>query len=235
MEQRQLLSGNEAIARGAWEAGCGFGSGYPGTPSSEILPALAELGDCYTEWSVNEKCALEAAAGAAIVGARCLVTMKHVGLNVAADPLFTLAYTGINGGLVVVSADDPSMHSSQNEQDNRHYARAAKVPMLEPASSQEALDFTKLAFEISERFDTPVLLRVTTRICHSHGVVSVGERSVKQPACPPQPQVAKYVMLPVHARQRRALMAQRVASLRRYAPTSMPRKSVRGPRSSSWA
>ncbi len=228
MEQRQLLSGNEAIARGAWEAGCGFGSGYPGTPSSEILPALAELGDCYTEWSVNEKCALEAAAGAAIVGARCLVTMKHVGLNVAADPLFTLAYTGINGGLVVVSADDPSMHSSQNEQDNRHYARAAKVPMLEPASSQEALDFTKLAFEISERFDTPVLLRVTTRICHSHGVVSVGERSVKQPACPPQPQVAKYVMLPVHARQRRALMAQRVASLRRYVESAQVNRREAG-------
>ena len=125
MSEQYVLSGKEALARGAWEAGCRFGSGYPGTPSSEILPALTLLGDCYTEWSVNEKCALEAASGASLTGARCLVTMKHVGLNVAADPLFTLSYTGVRGGIVIVSADDPHMHSSQNEQDNRHFARAA--------------------------------------------------------------------------------------------------------------
>ncbi len=217
MSEKELLSGNEAIARGAWEAGCAFGSGYPGTPSSEILPALTELGDCYTEWSVNEKCALEAAAGASLAGARSLVTMKHVGLNVAADPLFTLSYTGVKGGLVIVSADDPSMHSSQNEQDNRHYARAAKLPMLEPSTSQEALDFARLAFELSEHFDTPVLLRVTTRLSHSDGVVVVGERDLESAVCVPEAEPAKYVMVPAHAHKRHVVMAERIASLREYA------------------
>ncbi len=216
-QRKILLSGNEAIAHGAWAAGCSFGSGYPGTPSSEILPALTKLGDAYTEWAVNEKCALEAASGASLTGARCLVTMKHVGLNVAADPLFTLSYTGVNGGIVIVSADDPAMHSSQNEQDNRHYARAAKVPMLEPADSQEAMDFTYLAFELSERFDTPVILRVTTRVCHSESPVIVsGERRTVSPVSLPAPQTEKYVMIPAFARRRRQLLHQRLAAVRAW-------------------
>jgi len=208
-----LLSGNEAIARGAWEAGVRFGSGYPGTPSSEILPALKELGHAYVEWSVNEKVALEAAAGASIAGARCLVTMKHVGLNVAADPLFTLSYTGVAGGLVIISADDPSMHSSQNEQDNRNYARAAKVPMLEPSDSREARDLTMRAFALSEQFDVPVIVRPVTRICHSDGLVQVGERREVELRAELQPQPRKYVMIPAWARERRVAMAERTAEL----------------------
>ncbi len=213
MKSRAMLSGNEAIARGAWEAGATFGSGYPGTPSSEVLPALTALGDAYTEWSVNEKCALEAAAGASMAGARCLVTMKHVGLNVAADPFFTLSYVGVNGGLVVLSADDPAMHSSQNEQDNRHYARAAKVPMLEPSDSQEAKDFTMRAFELSEEFDTPVLLRTTTRINHSASPADLGDRTECPAPGAPAPDPLKYVMIPAHARKRRLVMAERTARL----------------------
>jgi indolepyruvate ferredoxin oxidoreductase alpha subunit len=213
MSERVILSGNEAIARGAWEAGVTFGSGYPGTPSSEILPALTALGDSYTEWSTNEKCALEAAAGASLTGARCIVTMKHVGLNVAADPFFTLAYTGVNGGMVVLCADDPAMHSSQNEQDNRHYARAAKVPVLEPSDSQEARDFTIRALELSEQFDTPVLLRTTTRIAHSDGIVEVGQRRPLERECQPAMDPRKYVMIPAWARERRAKIAQRTAAL----------------------
>ena len=216
MPETLLMSGNEAIARGAWEAGCRFGAGYPGTPSSEILPALTALGDCYTEWSVNEKCALEAASGASLTGARSIVTMKHVGLNVAADPFFTLSYTGVGGGLVVVSADDPAMHSSQNEQDNRQYARAAKVPMLEPCTAQEALEFTRLAFELSEQFDTPVLLRETTRLSHGDGIVTVGERGVGSGPCAPEKQAEKYVMIPARARQRRVVMAERTRKLREF-------------------
>jgi indolepyruvate ferredoxin oxidoreductase alpha subunit len=209
MSTRAVLSGNEALARGAWEAGVAFGAGYPGTPSSEILPALTALGGVYTEWSVNEKCALEAAVGASLAGARSLVTMKHVGLNVAADPFFTLSYTGVNGGLVVVSADDPALHSSQNEQDNRHYARAAKVLMLEPADSQEARDFVPLALSLSERFDTPVMLRTTTRIAHSAGIVALGERAEPELPCNPQPDQQKNVMVPAHARKRHAALAER--------------------------
>ncbi|MGD9496119.1 MAG: indolepyruvate ferredoxin oxidoreductase subunit alpha [Armatimonadota bacterium] len=208
-----LLSGNEAIARGAWEAGVRFGCGYPGTPSSEILPALKELGGAYVEWSVNEKVALEAGAGASIAGARALVTMKHVGLNVAADPLFTLSYTGVGGGLVIISADDPSMHSSQNEQDNRQYARAAKVPMLEPSDSQEAREMTMRAFELSERFDVPVIVRPVTRICHSDGLVEVGERREVELRVELEPNPRKYVMIPAWARERRVAMAQRTAAL----------------------
>ncbi|MEN6547516.1 MAG: indolepyruvate ferredoxin oxidoreductase subunit alpha [Armatimonadia bacterium] len=208
------MSGNEAIARGAWEAGCSFGSAYPGTPSSEILPALTKLGGAYTEWAPNEKGALESAAGASLTGARCLVTMKHVGVNVAADPLFTLSYMGVTGGLVIVCADDPHMHSSQNEQDSRQYARAAKIPMLEPADTQEALDFTKLAFELSERFDTPVILRVTTRLSHSDGVVEINDRQERPAACEPEKNAEKCVMIPVRARARRKLIAERTAKLR---------------------
>src|SRR5271165_5310055 len=161
---RLLLSGDEAIALAAWHAGVALGTGYPGTPSTEILEHFSRLGG-RAQWSPNEKVALEVAIGAAFGGARTMVTMKHVGLNVASDPLFTVAYTGVAGALVIISADDPGMHSSQNEQDNRHYAVAAGVPMLEPADSQEAYDFTLLAIEISERWEIPVLLRMTTRVC----------------------------------------------------------------------
>ena len=214
-----LLSGNEAIARGVWEAGVTFGSGYPGTPSSEILPALAKLGDVYAEWAVNEKCALEAGAGASVAGARCIVTMKHVGLNVAADPLFTLAYVGVNGGMVIISADDPHMHSSQNEQDSRNYGRAAKIPILEPADTQEAYEYAKLALEMSERFDIPVLLRPTTRLCHSDGVVAIGERQRLDRAFAPQRDPQKYVMIPAHARARRRSLAERMHRLAEFAET----------------
>ncbi|GAG95404.1 unnamed protein product, partial [marine sediment metagenome] len=153
---KTLLSGNEAVARGAWEAGCQVATAYPGTPSTEIIENILKYPEIYTEWSVNEKVALEVAAGACFSGARALVAMKHVGLNVAADPLFTMGYSGVTGGFVVVSADDPGLWSSQNEQDNRHYARHAKIPILEPSDSNEAKLFTKLGFEISEKFDTPV-------------------------------------------------------------------------------
>ena len=212
-----LLSGNQAIARGAWEAGVEFGSGYPGTPSSEILPALQELGVRHVEWSVNEKCALEAAAGAMLTGTRALVTMKHVGVNVAADPLFTLAYTGVEAGLVLVAADDPDMHSSQNEQDSRHYGRAAQLPILEPSDSQEALELTRLAYELSEEYDLPVLLRVTTRICHSDSVVAMGDRQQRDQPCEPVTNPQKYVMIPAYARRRNAARLERWQDLRKYA------------------
>ncbi|MGM0367008.1 MAG: indolepyruvate ferredoxin oxidoreductase subunit alpha [Actinomycetota bacterium] len=172
----KLLTGNEAIARGAWEAGVQVATAYPGTPSTEILENIAKYKEIYSQWSVNEKVALEVASGASIEGGRVLVAMKHVGLNVAADPFMTLSYTGVGGGLVIVSADDPYMHSSQNEQDNRYYAKMARVLMLEPSDSQEAKDFTIEAFELSEQFDCPVLLRVTTRISHSRSVVGLGPR-----------------------------------------------------------
>src|SRR5512134_1703187 len=175
---RMLLSGDEAVAAAAFDAGVHLGTGYPGTPSTEILEAFDALGG-RAQWAPNEKVALEVGIGAAFGGARALVTMKHVGVNVAADPLFTAAYTGVSGALVVVSADDPGMASSQNEQDNRRYAVAAGVPMLEPSDSQEAYDFTFAAIEISERWNIPVLLRVTTRVCHSYTVVS--RRSAPNP------------------------------------------------------
>lgn len=229
MSEKRLMSGNEAIARGAWEAGCSFGSGYPGTPSSEILPALTRLGEAYTEWAVNEKGALEAVAGASLTGARCITTMKHVGLNVAADPFFTLSYTGVKGGIVIVSADDPQMHSSQNEQDNRHFARAAKVPMLEPTDTAEALEFTKLAFELSEQHDTPVMLRVTTRLSHSDGIAVIGEREQREAACTPVMEPEKYVMIPGRARARRQVIATRTAALREWNETASINQIVRGP------
>ncbi len=172
----KLLTGNEAIARGAWEAGVKVATAYPGTPSTEILENIAKYEDIYSQWSVNEKVALEVASGASIEGVRVLVAMKHVGLNVAADPFMTLSYTGVGGGLVIVSADDPYMHSSQNEQDNRYYAKMARILMLEPSDSQEAKDFTIEAFKLSEQFDCPVLLRVTTRISHSRSVVGLRPR-----------------------------------------------------------
>lgn len=211
MAKKLLLSGNEAIALGAYEAGVALGCGYPGTPSTEIIETLAQHADVYTEWSVNEKVALEVGLGAALAGGRALVTMKHVGLNVAADPLFTSSYTGVNAGLVVVTADDPAMHSSQNEQDSRNYAMAAKLPMFEPSDAAQAREFTAAAFEMSEAYDTPVLLRSATRLSHSTCVVEVD-----QDAPAPQrhalgfiPQPAKYVMIPGNARRRRLDIAAR--------------------------
>ena len=173
---RKLFLGNEAVARGLYEAGCRVASSYPGTPSTEVTESAAKYDEIYCEWAPNEKVAMETAGGAAIAGARSFCGMKHVGLNVAADPLFTLSYTGVNAGMVIVVADDPGMHSSQNEQDSRNYAKASKIPMLEPADSQECLSFTKLAYDISERYDTPVIIRLTTRISHSRSLVEVGER-----------------------------------------------------------
>ncbi len=212
-----ILSGNEAIARGAYEAGVVVATAYPGTPSTEIIENVAQYEGIYAEWSPNEKVALEVATGAAIGGCRALAAMKHVGVNVAADPLFTVSYTGIKGGLVIVTADDPEMHSSQNEQDNRNYAKFAKVPMLEPADSQEAKDFIKQAFELSERFDTPVFVRTTTRISHSKSVVELSEPQER----PPKPTLAKqpdkYVMVPAHARKRHPLVEQRIKDLEAFA------------------
>ena len=174
---KKLMTGNEAVARGAYEAGVKFASAYPGTPSTEILENIAKYKeDIVAQWAVNEKVALESVIGASIAGARSIAAMKHVGLNVAADPLFTYSYTGVNGGTVIITADEPGMHSSQNEQDNRNYARFAKIPLLEPSTSQEAKDMIKVAFEISETFDTPVLIRVTTRVCHSKGIVECFDR-----------------------------------------------------------
>jgi len=211
---KTVLSGNEAVARGAWRYGVHFAAAYPGTPSTEILETiLREYPDVRAHWSVNEKVAFDEALGASIGGARVMVAMKHVGLNVAADSLMTASYTGVGGGFVVVSCDDPDMHSSQNEQDNRHYAAFAKVPMLEPADSRECLEFVGHALEISERFDTPVLLRLTTRISHTRGVVETeGDRCVTEPKGF-QKQPEKYVMLPPYARRRHRLVEERLAAL----------------------
>ena len=191
---KQLLTGNEALARGAWEAGVHFASAYPGTPSTEILENLAGYKEIYSEWAPNEKVALEAAIGASIAGARSFAAMKHVGVNVAADPLLTFAYTGVTGGMVLISADDPGLHSSQNEQDNRYYAKLAKIAMMEPADSQEAKDFMIAAMEISEKLDTPVMMRVTTRVCHSKSLVELGER--KEVAIIPYEKKKKYDPIP---------------------------------------
>jgi indolepyruvate ferredoxin oxidoreductase alpha subunit len=216
---RALMSGNEAIARGAYECGVRFGSGYPGTPSTEILEEFARYEGVYAEWSPNEKVALEVGIGAALAGARALVTMKHVGVNVAADPLFTVSYTGTNGALVIVSADDPSLHSSQNEQDNRNYAKFAKIPMLEPADSEEARRFVKLAFELSERFDTPVFLRSVTRVSHSKSVVTPEEPVPVEDRTAIIFNAAKYVMVPFNARVRRVEVEKRTQALREFAET----------------
>jgi indolepyruvate ferredoxin oxidoreductase alpha subunit len=210
------MIGNEAIAQGAWEAGATVAAAYPGTPSTEILEFFARYPQVYAEWAPNEKVALEVGAGASLGGARTLVAMKHVGVNVAADPLFTLSYTGVNAGLVLISADDPGMHSSQNEQDNRGYGRFAKLPVLEPSDSQEARDFVKLAFELSERFDTPVMVRLTTRIAHSQSLVEVGEREAVE-LKPYAKDAAKYVMLPGNARLRHLEVEKRMAALREFA------------------
>ena len=218
---KEILSGNEAIARGAFEAGCQVACAYPGTPSTEILENTVTYKEIDSSWAPNEKVALEVGIGASFAGGRALVTMKHVGVNVAADPLFTLSYTGVNGGLVLVTADDPEMHSSQNEQDNRNYAKFAKVPMLEPSDSQECKDFTRLAFEISEQYDTPVMLRTTTRISHSKSPVELGERVTGLPEPKLVRNAAKLVMLPGNARVRHPLVEERMKKLS-HDGSSMP-------------
>lgn len=216
---KKLMLGNEAVARGAYEAGVTVAAAYPGTPSTEITENIAKYNEIYSEWSPNEKVALEVAVGASIAGARAICSMKHVGLNVAADPLFTASYTGVNGGLVIMVADDPGMHSSQNEQDSRHYARASKVPMLEPADSQECKDYVKEAFTISEKYDCPVIVRLSTRIAHSQSVVELGDKTeyaikdyVKN--------FNKYVMMPAMARKRHVEVEKRMGLLREYSNQS---------------
>ena len=196
---KRLMLGNEAVARGLYEAGCAFVSSYPGTPSTEITEAAAKYPEIYAEWAPNEKVAMEAAFGASLAGKRSFCGMKHVGLNVAADPLFTIAYTGVNAGMIIGVADDAGMHSSQNAQDSRHYAMAAKLPMLEPSDSAEALEFTKLAYELSEEFDTAVLLKMCTRVSHSQSVVDTGERA-DIPQKPYEKNGAKYIMMPGNAK-----------------------------------
>lgn len=215
---KRLALGNEAVARGLYEAGVRVVSSYPGTPSTEITEYAAKYDEIYCEWAPNEKVALEVAVGAAVAGARAFCAMKHVGLNVAADPLFTASYTGVNGGLVIAVADDPGMHSSQNEQDSRHYARAAKVPMLEPCDSGECKEFVKLAYELSERFDTPVILRLSTRISHSQGSIEEAERA-DIPLKDYIKDTAKYVMMPNFARPRHVKVEDRVKALVKEAET----------------
>ena len=213
---KKMMLGNEAVARGLYEAGCRFVSSYPGTPSTEITEFAAKYPEIYAEWAPNEKVALEAALGASIGGARSFCAMKHVGLNVAADPLFTASYTGVNGGMVIGVADDPSMHSSQNEQDSRHYAIAAKLPMLEPSDSEECRDFAKLGYALSEQFDTPVLLRLSTRISHSQSGVAPGERE-EAPLRPYEKDAAKYVMMPDNAKGRHTVVEARTRALAEWA------------------
>lgn len=216
VQESLWLSGNEALALGSSEAGVAVASGYPGTPSTEILENLSTYDNVYTEWAPNEKVGLEVAIGASFAGARALATMKHVGLNVAADPLFTASYTGCRGGLVVIVADDPSMYSSQNEQDSRNYAWAAKLPMLEPCDPAEAKEFLKIAYDISEEFDTPVLLRSCTRVAHVKGVVKPGTRRPRNRTSI-EKIPAKFVMLPANARSRRIVIADRQDRLRSFA------------------
>ncbi len=216
---KKLLIGNEAVARGLYEGGLRVASSYPGTPSTEITECIAKYDDVYSEWAPNEKVAMEVAVGSSIAGARSFCAMKHVGLNVAADPLFTASYTGVNAGMVIAVADDPGMHSSQNEQDSRHYAKAAKILMLEPSDSEECLEYAKASYELSEKFDTPVILRLTTRVAHSRSIVNIGERNdigvkeyVKNPG--------KYVMMPAMAKKRHIVVEDRMVAEREWAETA---------------
>lgn len=228
---REFLSGNEAIARGAYDAGVRFASAYPGTPSTEILETIsAQYKEIKSEWSVNEKVALEVGLGAAIAGARTIVAMKHVGVNVAADPLFTLAYTGINGGLILVTADDPGMHSSQNEQDNRRYAVAAKVPMLEPSNSQEAYDFVRAGIAISEKFDVPVMLRMTTRVSHAKTLVKLSPPEEVKIDFKFTRNAKKYVMVPAYARMRHEVLEKTLVELRKFTDEFSGNHIIRGTR-----
>ena len=215
---KTLMLGNEAVARGLYEAGCSFVSSYPGTPSTEITECIATYKEVYAEWAPNEKVAMEAAFGASLAGKRSFCAMKHVGLNVAADPLFTIGYTGVNAGMVIAVADDAGMHSSQNEQDSRHYARASKIPMLEPSDSAEALAFTKLAYEMSEEFDTPVFIKMCTRVSHSQSVVEPGERVEVSKTYEKNPQ--KYIMMPGNAKRRHPVVEERTRLLENWAETA---------------
>lgn len=214
----EFLSGNEAIARGAWEAGCHIGTAYPGTPSTETMETFATLPGVYAEWCPNEKVALEVAMGASAAGARVLVTMKHVGVNVCADPLFTASYTGVNGGVLLLAADDPGMFSSQNEQDSRYYAMASLVPILEPADSQEALDFARSAYDLSEQFDVPFMMRSTVRISHTKTPVEVGERTEVEKK-PYESDPTKWVMMPAFAKPRRKVVVKRTETLKEWVET----------------
>jgi indolepyruvate ferredoxin oxidoreductase alpha subunit len=213
------MSGNEAIARGAYEAGVRFAAAYPGTPSTEIMEEFSKYDGVYAEWSPNEKVAVEVAIGAALGGEKALAVMKHVGVNVAADPIFTVSYTGTNGALVIVSADDPSLHSSQNEQDNRNYAKFAKIPMLEPADAGEAKEYIKLAFELSQMFDTPVFFRSTTRVSHSKSVVDLKEPEKYKDKTGFIYDAEKYVMVPINARVRRVEVEKRQKALKDFVET----------------
>ncbi|MGE5155541.1 MAG: thiamine pyrophosphate-dependent enzyme [Bdellovibrio bacteriovorus] len=226
-QHTQLLSGDEAVALAALHAGVRLGTGYPGTPSTEILEAFDRLGG-RAQWSPNEKVALEVGIGAAFAGARALVTMKHVGLNVAADPLFTAAYTDVDGGLVVVSADDPGMASSQNEQDNRHYARAAALPMLEPMDSQQAYDFTRLAFEVSERWRIPVILRLTTRVCHSKTLVRPQAPLAARPEPSFRRDIPARVMIPAYAKSAHHRLRQKLAEIAAWNEAEGPTREFAG-------
>ncbi len=213
---RQLMLGNQALARGLYEAGCCVVSSYPGTPSTEVTEEAAKYDEIYCEWAPNEKVAMEVAFGASLAGKRSFCGMKHVGLNVAADPLFTCSYTGVNAGMVICVADDAGMHSSQNEQDSRHHAIASKIPMLEPSDSAEACEFAKKAFELSEEFDTPVIIKMCTRVAHSQSIVEEGERIVLAPV-PYEKNIAKYVMMPGNAIRRHPIVEERTRKLIRFA------------------
>lgn len=213
---RQLMLGNKALARGLYEAGCSVVSSYPGTPSTEVTEEAAKYDEIYCEWAPNEKVAMEVAFGASLAGKRSFCGMKHVGLNVAADPLFTCSYTGVNAGMVICVADDAGMHSSQNEQDSRHHAIAAKIPMLEPSDSGEACEFAKKAFALSEEFDTPVIIKMCTRVAHSQSIVEEGERVVPE-IIPYEKNIAKYVMMPGNAIRRHPIVEERTRKLIAYA------------------
>lgn len=215
---KKLMLGNEAVARGLYESGCSFVSSYPGTPSTEITEEAAKYSEIYAEWAPNEKVAMESAFGACLAGHRSFCGMKHVGLNVAADPLFTIAYTGVNAGMVIAVADDAGMHSSQNEQDSRHYAMAAKIPMLEPSDSAEAIEFTKKAYEISEKFDTPVLIKMCTRVSHSQSVVETCDRV--EVSKPYEKNGAKYIMMPGNAKKRHPIVEERTKALAEFAESA---------------
>ena len=225
---KKIMLGNEAVARGLYEAGVRLVSSYPGTPSTEVTEAAAKYDEIYAEWAPNEKVALEVALGAVIGGGRSFVGMKHVGLNVAADPLFITSYTGVNGGMVIGVADDPGMHSSQNEQDSRHYAIAAKLPMVEPSDSGECLEFTKLAYEFSEKFDTPFILRLNTRVSHSQSIVETSDR-VEVEVKPYEKDAAKHVMMPGNARPRHIEVEKRLNTLREFAEDCPFNKVIENP------